>query len=306
MVHSPSGPAARTSKRARALTTSDASSSKRPRGVEEASSAVDAVSPPLDAGASEDSSANAKKNKKKKKKASLDKGSPTAPDDVVRQVFVVICRWRLFIKTKSCETSKGQGCLCLIGNMNLSKAPPPTKLSASAALVKSMAGAATSAAALSKPSKPAMPAEEEEEEEDEEDELNLSTQVPVSKGKGKALPDTASESDDEEESDEDADEDVDKNRGDASAAGSIQDVHMRDLDSSPPLSSPTPASPPALPPFHVAKKAAIPTSKPPPPPPIKPVSTTPPIRAFGASTTDQGILRGKATNQNMADMQEDC
>ncbi|KAH6874118.1 hypothetical protein BKA70DRAFT_1449700 [Coprinopsis sp. MPI-PUGE-AT-0042] len=299
MVHSPSGPAARTSKRARALTTSDASSSKRLRGVEEASSAVDAVSPLLDAGASEDSSANAKKNKKKKKKASLDKGSPTAPDDVVRQVFVVI----YIMRDKS---------LRLIGNMNLSKAPPPTKLSASTALVKSMAGAATSAAALSKPSKPAMPAEEkeekeekEDEDEEEEDELNLSTQVPVSKGKGKALPDTASESDDEEESDEDADEDVDKNRDDASAAGSIQDVHMRDLDSSPPLSSPTPASPPALPPLHVAKKAAIPTSKPPPPPPIKPVSTAPPIRAYGASTTDQGILRGKATNQNMADMQED-
>ncbi|KAH6904546.1 hypothetical protein BKA70DRAFT_1432307 [Coprinopsis sp. MPI-PUGE-AT-0042] len=251
MVHSPSGPAVRTSKHARALTTSDASSSKRPRGVEEASSAVDDVSVPLDAGATEDSSTNVKKKNKKKKKASLDKGSPNTLEDIVRQVS-----------------------LRLIGNMNLSKAPLPTKLSASAALVKSMAGAATSAAALSKPSKPAMPAEEEEEEE-EEDELNLSTQVPVSKGKDKALPDTASESDDEEESDEDADEDVDKNRGDASAAGSIQD------------------------------KATIPTSKPPPPPPIKPVSTTPPIRAFGAATTDQGILRGKATNQNMADMQED-
>ncbi|KAH6896214.1 hypothetical protein BKA70DRAFT_1529256 [Coprinopsis sp. MPI-PUGE-AT-0042] len=284
MVHSPSGSAARTTKRARALTTSDAASSKRPRGVEEEPSAVDEVSPPLDAAATEDSSTNAKKKNKKKKKASLDKRSPP-PDDVARQVS-----------------------LRLIGKMNLSKAPPPTKLSASAALVKSMAGAATSAAALSKPSKPAMTAEEEQEEdedEDEEDELNLSTQVPVSKGKGKALPDTASESDDEEESDEDADEDVDKNRDNASAAGSIQDIHMRDLDSSPPLSSPTPAPPPALPPLHVAKKATIPTSKPPPPPPIKPVSTTPPIRAYGASTTDQGILRGKATNQNMADMQED-
>ncbi|KAH6918841.1 hypothetical protein BKA70DRAFT_1214642 [Coprinopsis sp. MPI-PUGE-AT-0042] len=283
MVHSPSGMAACTSKRARALTTSDASSSKCPHGVEEASSAVDDVSVPLNAGATEDSSTNAKKKNKKKKKASLDKGSPNASEDIVRQVFVTVCRWRFFIKTKLCETSKGQGCLRLIGNMNLSKAPPPTKLSASAALVKSMAGAATSAAALSKPSKPAMPVEEEEKEEDEEDELNLSTQVPVSKGKGKALPDTASESDDEEESDEDADEDIDKNRGDASAAESIQDVHMHDLDSSPPLSSPTSASPPALPPLHVAKKATIPTSKPPPHLPIKPVSTTPPICAFGHS-----------------------
>ncbi|KAH6918848.1 hypothetical protein BKA70DRAFT_1416844 [Coprinopsis sp. MPI-PUGE-AT-0042] len=286
MVHSPSGSAARTTKRARALTTSDAASSKRPRGIEEEPSAVDKVFPPLDAAATEDSSTNVKKKNKKKKKASLDKRS-LPPDDVARQVS-----------------------LRLIGKMNLSKAPPPTKPSASAALVKSMAGAATSAAALSKPSKPAIPAEEEEEEEgedeDEEDELNLSTQVPVSKGKGKALPDTASDSDDEEESDEDADEDVDKKRGDASAAESIQDVHMRDLDSSPPLSSPTPTPPPALPPLHVAKKATIPTSKPPPPLPIKPVSTTPPIRAYGASTTDQGILRGKATNQNMADMQEDA
>ncbi|KAH6913224.1 hypothetical protein BKA70DRAFT_1218208 [Coprinopsis sp. MPI-PUGE-AT-0042] len=278
MVHSPSGLAARTSKRARALTTSDASSSKRPRGVEEASSAVDDV---LDAGAMEDSSTNAKKKNKKKKKASLDKGSPNALEDIVRQVFVFGGGFSLRLSYARQVRVKG-------GKYIRVAAPPPTKLSASAALVKSMAGAATSAAALSKPSKPAMPAEEEEEE-DEEDELNLSTQVPVSKGKGKALPDTASESDDEEESDEDVDEDVDKNRDDASAAGSIQDVHMRDLDSSPPLSSPTPASPPALPSLHVAKEAAIPTSKPPPPPPIKP-----------------GILRGKATNQNMADMQEDA
>ncbi|KAH6910020.1 hypothetical protein BKA70DRAFT_1221644 [Coprinopsis sp. MPI-PUGE-AT-0042] len=187
--------------------------------------------------------------------------------------------------------------------MNLSKAPPPTKLSASAALVKSMAGAATSAAALSKPSKPTIPAKEEDE--NEEDELNLSTQVPVSKGKGKPLPDTASKSDNEEGSDEDADEDVDKNRDNASAAGSIQDVCMHNLDFSPPLSSPTPASPPALPSLHVVKKAAISSSKPPPSLLIKPVFTTPPICAYGASTTDQGILREKATNQNMADIQED-
>ncbi|KAH6918845.1 hypothetical protein BKA70DRAFT_1416837 [Coprinopsis sp. MPI-PUGE-AT-0042] len=301
MVHSPSVPAART-KRARAPTSSDAASAKRPRGEGEDVSDEDVPheSPsrghaqsrgPVDA-AVQGPSTTSKKDKKKKKKKSLDDESVPVPEDVVRQVIVVpACSqslpppvgWRLFIQTMS---------LRLIGKMNLSKAPPPTKLAASAALAKSMASAATAAAAA-------------EEEEEEEDELNISTQAPLSKGKGKALPVTGSSGSetDDEESDEDGD--VDKKRDSSPAAESVQDVTMHDLDSSPP-SSPTPAlaPPSALPPLYIAKKATIPISKPP-PPAIKPVFTAAPIRLYGASTPDNGILRGKATNQNMADMQED-
>ncbi|KAH6871167.1 hypothetical protein BKA70DRAFT_1241933 [Coprinopsis sp. MPI-PUGE-AT-0042] len=109
MVHSPSVPAART-KRARAPTSSDAASAKRPRGEGEDVSDEDVPheSPsrghaqscgPVDA-AVQGPSTTSKKDKKKKKKKSLDDESVPVPDDVVRQVILVYtCRWRFFIQT---------------------------------------------------------------------------------------------------------------------------------------------------------------------------------------------------------------